>query len=94
MLPLPTNARSFFVAMLRWEGVDEEEIADSIESLAAMDDDAQYLMVQGGTAGIAQLDEGDSSITVSFGECDDVLKIYEIARDVYNFTNEARSLLC
>lgn len=94
MLPLPTSARSFFVAMLRWEGTDEEEIADSIESLAAMDEAAQYLMVQGGTAGIAQLDDEGSSITVSFGECDDVLKIYEIARDVYNFTNVERSLLC
>lgn len=94
MLPLPTSARSFFVAMLRWEGTDEEEIADSIESLAALDAPAQYLMLQGGKAGVAQSQYEDEPITITFGECDDVLKIYEIARDVYNFTNVERSLLC
>lgn len=95
MLPLPTSARSFFVALLRWEGASEEEIEDSIESLAVCDEAAQYLMVQGGAAGVAELViDGNCTTTIAFGECDDVLKVYEIARDVYNFTKVERSLLC
>lgn len=94
MLPLPTSARSFFVALLRWEGASEEEIEDSIDTLVEVDAAAQYLMLQGGRAGVAQSQYEDEPVTVTFGECDDVLKIYEIARDVYNFCQVERSLLC
>lgn len=86
MLPLPTNARTFFTAYFRSLNVTDEETLQSLVDSAINDKQlaqVECLITQGAAAGIAQV-EGDD-ITILFGDCRILREVCDIARDVYNF---------
>lgn len=93
MLPMPTNARSWFVAYLRSGGASEEEIEESIDALA--EEEGTFLMLTGGAAGVCALTDAiNGDFILSFGECHLVNAISVIAYEVYGFKKIKQGELC
>lgn len=90
MLPLPTSKRLWISAYWDYMGLTEEEHSELVSSVEG-EWEQQALMLQGGKAGIAVNDYGD---IITFGDCAAVLKMYEIARDVYDYPFESQENLC
>ena len=95
-LPLPTSARSFFVAQLRESGASDETIEGVIEQLA--EEEGLFLMTQGGSAGIAQIQDSGATepYIISFGDCSQLGEISRLAFEVYGFNRqfEGEDFLC
>lgn len=94
-LPLMTSARTFFVAYLRNGKFSDEHIEAVIDPLA--EEEGLFLMLQGGAAGIAQLQDTDASepYVLSFGSCDQLGEMATLAFDVYGFDRRfEEELLC
>lgn len=87
MLPLPTNARSWFMAYLRNAGVAEEELEETFE-YEYSSEDGEFLLLQGGSAGVAAIAGLDDTMVYAFGDLEVVNVIHDIAVKVYKFPDK------